>query len=256
MVRNKFKTFNNDDDNDNIQQYTKLKFKQAIPIINELMNGSIDVNTVEPYILHNIKNVLGEYDEKIIANNFSGKLYLPQQTLLAGMLKLEENNSIYFPSKKNFLQFDSCFSGTPIVDDGKYLRLGKTFHDSSIKNNIIITNNKVIPEINDNVKKYTHLTFGKIVTASDLTKINILNLPDILCIKDGEITLNGTKKSALEHLNDLTQDLIFARCILDDYDMLKINRNISLPKSITTWLISSTNNDLASAHHLFLYFKM
>lgn len=270
-----------------IQYLTNTKLSDAAEYFARFMYGNVDMCDIEPFVLPNIRNVLNERDTKLSnISNFTGKLYIPQATLLQRMLEIEEFANTFPALKGDTLNMDDLIRGLSKlgVDTAKstYLiqsnigiikerisfgktyimpalfcanliprfkkidincRLGIKYEDGDcIHTNIVLCSTKVVKEWINNIKMNTSLTHAKISTAKDLNMLNIESLPQIILIKDGDITWNSRNQSALSHFLELFGTRIAARLIVDDYDMLKFKTDQKVPLAIFTWLISSTED--------------
>lgn len=261
-----------EDDIEVIQELTKIRFQAAVITLSKMFKPDVDnVEDVEPFVLYNIQNVLNEKDEKMDITDcgFIGKLYSPQQTLIAKMLQIEQGQSYKiltdqkinilvqsnvgiiserFSFGKTFL-LPALFCVQPIpsftFELGGYA-MGSDFHstetDDVIPTNVVLCGNKTVVEWCNNLEKHTNLSYQKIMTAKDLGILSSLkDLPQVVIIKDGIITWNKKGSTALEHFLTILRDRVVARFIVDDYDMLKLKSGTIVPNSCFNWFISTTN---------------
>ena len=215
------------------------------------------------------------------ALSFQGNLYMPQATLLNRILELEEYANTFPAMNDNQLNLIGLFQNLTTNDAPVYvvqsnigiikerISFGKTYmmpalfctqlvprfrqvnakcnlgyfcNGEIMPTNIVLCNTKVAKEWINNIATNTNLTHTKVITAKDLDKVHDIDvLPHTIVVKDGDITWNGEKQSALSHFLKIHGDKLFARLIVDDYDMLKFKSDHSLPKSVFTWIISSTD---------------
>lgn len=115
------------------------------------------------------------------------------------------------------------------------------FEDSyKLKMNIVICNLKTARDWETNIRNLTNLSVMKITSKKMLqTFIDCYNkqeIPDVLVVKDGKI--DGSV--LVETLVGILGDKVSTRVIIDDYDVLNIDKNISLPTASFYWFISST----------------
>lgn len=261
-----------------ITLYAKSKFLGLIFIFQELGVLTVD----KPQLLPSIANIVNQHSPQVplTPTNFLGKLYPPQASLIQRMCELEENPPTFTLQSKNadVSQITQNFR-FPVGLITERLSFGKTFclpalichkfaptlYDVNetiktiIPTNVIVCGSKVAKEWRANINKHVAPTITRLVieTAKDLTTCEQLiranSIPNIIVIKDGEITWKTTsdstqlKKKALDHFlsivysqSDYSPDAKFLRIIYDDYDMLKFSAATILPRALFSWFVSGT----------------
>lgn len=202
-----------------ITLYTKCKFLGVIFIFQELGVLTVD----KPQLIPSIANIVNQHSPQVplTPNNFLGKLYPPQASLIQRMCELEENPpTLTFQSRKDV--------SNPIVNNFRFqvgliterLSFGKTFclpalichkfapipyettNKTIIPTNVIICGSKVAKEWRANINKHVAPTITRLVieTAKDLTTCEQLiranSIPNIIVIKDGEITWKASSSAS------------------------------------------------------------
>jgi hypothetical protein len=280
-----------EDDVSLITLYTKSKFLGVIAIFQDLGVLTVDKPQLLPSIANIVNQHSPQVP--LTPTNFLGKLYPPQASLIQRMCELEANPPTFTIQSKNVdaNQITQNFR-FPVGLITERLSFGKTFclpalichkfapipydspaeacpyraalFDSSTKTiiptNIIVCGSKVAKEWHANIDKHVAPAITRIVieTAKDLTRCEQLiranSIPNIIVIKDGEITWKTTadsttlKKKALDHFlsilfnpqSEYTSDAKFLRIIYDDYDMLKFSAATILPRALFSWFVSGT----------------
>jgi hypothetical protein len=273
-----------------ITLYTKCKFLGVIAIFQELGVLTVDKPQLLPSIANIVNQHSPQVP--LTPTNFLGKLYPPQTSLIQRMCELEENPpTLAHQSKdadantitKNFrfpvgliterLSFGKtfclpaliCHKFAPVPYDSPAeacphrAALFNSFTKAVIPTNIIVCGSKVAKEWRANIDKHVAPAITRLVieTAKDLTTcerlIHANSIPNIIVIKDGEITWKTTsdstqlKKKALDHFlsivysqSDYSPDAKFLRIIYDDYDMLKFSAATILPRALFSWFVSGT----------------
>lgn len=251
----------NGDENEDIDLLswiTKKKFLMSIFLLSSLSL----VNIEKPDVICYIKNIVNENSPRIEQpQKFTGKLFPPQASIIKRMLENEEN-CVRVPKtdKNNEYEFNSglvserlsfgktfclpaliCEQQIPLSKD----RISKYFPDNEIiPTNLVMCGTKVAKEWKNNLKKFTSLDFIVVERANHLTELAALiqkdNYPDVIVVKDGDITWNSKKDKAVIHVIELLNEKVFARVILDDYDMLKYPKNFIIPETLFYWLVSGT----------------
>lgn len=251
-----------DEDVSLISWYTTKRFILAIHIFTDLNLTSLSCPTVLPYVL----NVVSESSPRIplAPAGFKGILYPPQASLIKRMLDIESSPIVFDLNGVKLkllagivserLSFGKTFCLPALICE----RFTPYFSEEQIEVilpiNLIICGVKVTKEWKNNLKNFTSLDFKVIETMGNLNdlkkSVDEDRYPQVLVIKDGDITWNGKKDKALVHTlslfseGDPLRDIIFTRVIYDDYDMLKLSpkdsTNIS---SLFTWFISGTDSD-------------
>jgi hypothetical protein len=246
------RTENQDIDVSLISLYTSKKFIGCINIFSQLKAISL----TEPCVLPPILNIVGENSPAISLTplNFKGKLYPPQAAMIKRMLDLEETG-IKLATETTSYEFN-------IGLIAERLSFGKTYclpalicerfrpyvsnEENVIPTNLVIAGSKVAKEWKNNLKKYVDLDFMVIETAKNLKELSLRkDFPQILVVKDGDITYNGEKLKAIEHINKILAGKKYCRVILDDFDMLKLGNGFNIPDALFTWLISGTVNAMS-----------
>ena len=215
---------NQDEDVSLISWYTSKKFIVAIDIFSQLYNKTNN----EPYIIPYIKNIVNQHSERIDLHRissdasvlqermqppfFKGNLYPPQASLLKRMLDIE-TEGISLDTKGKIMVFHGG-----IVNER--LSFGKTFSLSAlicarflpyeskepnlINTNLIVCGTKVAKEWKTNLKNLTILDALVIERNTHLDELEkrILNndYPQVIVVKDGDITWKGKKNKALNHV--------------------------------------------------------
>jgi hypothetical protein len=265
-----------------ITWYAKKKFIGGIDLFSSMNLIQKDTPTVLPYI----QNIVGTHSERIPLQpqNFNGKLFPPQASLINRMIQLEGRPPVlYAAESRSRIKF-------PVGLISERLSFGKTYclpalichqplpigYDVSKTNlpiNLVVCGTKVAKEWKKNLENTISSTSGISWIVIELQKqleqlqelISKKNYPQILVVKDGDITFNGKKDKAFTHvLNMLAEEatdgltknvddlivsekdgqslptLYFARTIYDDFDMLKIERDTYLPSAHFSWFVSGT----------------
>lgn len=244
---------NQDEDVSLISWYTKMKFLVAIEIFCKLSMISLGHPSIIPYIL----NIVNENSARINLTpaKFKGKLFPPQASILNRMLEIEECPNSFLMSKDNLVTIHGGLLN-------ERLSFGKTFclpalicerlipyetdNEFLIQTNLVICGTKVAKEWKNNLKNFTTLDYQVIERNNhlDTLKEYIVNkgkYPEVLVVKDGDITWNGKKCKALEHVTDLLKNKTFARVIYDDYDMIKLQPKSEVPDALFVWFVSGTD---------------
>lgn len=252
---------NQDEDVSLISWYTKSKFLVAIPTFSALSVLKKDEASLLPFVRNIVCELSPTLDEKI--PNFNGKLYAPQSGLLQRMLDIESN----------LFEFNLSSGSKVKIPAGivsERLSFGKTFclpalccqrlvpfeptsyHIKSesevIQTNLVLCGGKVAKEWKNNLKKFVSLRWCVVELQNNLKELEDLcskgNFPEILVVKDGDITYNGKKDKALVHVLAILKNKTFSRLICDDYDMLKYpssSNGYQLPEALFTWFVSGTS---------------
>lgn len=248
------KTDTQDEDVALITWYTKKKFLCALQVFSSLNMLSLDKPSVLPFI----KNIINEKSPKINSQplNFKGKLYPPQASLIKRMMEIESSPILFELSNKTIVKFH-CGVVTERLSFGKTFCLPalicekKIPYESSneklINTNLIICGTKVVKEWKNNLKNLTNIEFLVAEQSSQLTILENMvfekRYPNVLVVKDGDITWKGKKTKAINHVTSLFENKMFARVIYDDYDMLKFNTISIIPETLFTWFISGTDDN-------------
>ena len=254
-----------DEDVSLISWYTKSKFLVAIPLFSALGVLKKDGASLLPFVRNIVCELSPILDEKI--PNFKGKLYAPQSGLLQRMLDIECNVFEFTLSNGSKVKI-------PAGIVSERLSFGKTFclpalccqrlvpfeptsyhlksESEVISTNLVLCGGKVAKEWKNNLKKHVTLRWCVIELQNNLKELEELvskgNLPEILVVKDGDITYNGKKDKALVHVMAVLKNKTFSRLICDDYDMLKYpsplksNDTYQLPEALFTWFVSGTSD--------------
>lgn len=243
---------NQDVDVSLISYYAKKKFMCAIDVLSKINIIPQDRASLLPYVA----NVVGELSPKIpiIPANFNGKLYAPQAALIKRMIDLEEESyNSKFPLKLHCgmiserLSFGKTYCMPALVCE----KFRPCDDHSALPINLVIAGSKVVKEWKNNLKKSIILDFLVVETTKQLKELESGHgYPQILVVKDGEITHNGEKKSAISHVFDVltkksNAPLKFARVLYDDFDMLKFKGTFIAPNALFSWFISGTATDPA-----------
>jgi hypothetical protein len=286
---------NQDKDVSLITWYTQKKFMVAIDIFVNM--GVLDINkpTVLPYILNIVNEKSPRIP--LQPAKFKGMLYPPQASLIKRMIDIEtSSNGLILPSSKNPEQLpktikinggiiserlsfgktfcipalicESLIPSTPPINctstiyciDNEIIEEDILIKKVQIRTNLIVCGTKVSKEWKNNLKNFTTLNFQIVEKASDLDNLVITlktEYPEIVVVKDGDVTWKGTKAKALEHTLGLDkfQDIIFSRVIYDDFDMLKLKKGSEVPDTLFTWFVSGTDNENGAQDLKFRYFS-
>lgn len=265
---------NQDEDVSLISWYAMKRFIYAIKLFDDLNMISLD----KPVTLSYIENIVNENSKRIslTPTGFKGKLYPPQASLIKRMLDIESSPILFVMPPKNV---DGIISTSNITFHGglvnERLSFGKTYclpalicerlipyesiNTNLIRTNLVICGTKVAKEWKNNLKNYTSLDFQVIETAAHLNNLETLvnnantqktcssakfHYPEVIVVKDGDITWKGKKAKAIEHTLELFKDKTFSRVIYDDYDMIKLQPNSNVPDALFTWFVSGTDSDI------------
>ncbi len=249
-----------DEDVSLISWFTNKKFLYSIELFHKLNLISITKAQILPYVY----NIVNENSLKIPLQpqNFKGVLFPPQAALIKRMLDIETMPITFKLSKST-----AIFTGGIVSER---LSFGKTFcipalicqkpaigqtipvtqstetmYNNTIRTNLVICGTKVAKEWKNNLKNFTSLSFIVVERANHLdelaTLVSSFNYPEVLVVKDGDITWNSKKDKALTHVLKLFESKTFMRVFFDDYDMLNL-RDIVSPNALFTWFISGTND--------------
>lgn len=262
---------NQDEDVSLISWYTQKKFLVAISMFTSMGMTTIDKPIVMPYI----SNIVNENSKRLSVqpSNFKGKLYPPQASLLKRMLEVEESPTPMTIGDKSYtfyggllnerLSFGKTFC-IPALLCEKFSPLDST-HPRSIdinnanliQTNLIVCGTKVAKEWKNNLTNFTSFNFQVIERANQLDVLNTSaskgEYPEVLVVKDGEISWKGKKAKALIYVLDILEGKCFLRTFYDDYDMLKLERDSSVPDSLFTWFVSGTDSNWSAPDIKFRY---
>lgn len=202
------------------------------------------------------KNIITPSSTTYYPKQFKGNLYPPQAGILHRMLEIEaaryELNSysrINIGSLSEIIGFGKTFLCSALLTQGtdessgiiKYVDPQE--NPRTINTHLVICNAKTLKEWQANLELYTDLTVMRINSAKTLREFEELfasdrDLPDVILIKDGRVL----KKMLVETFVHTVQGSIFGRLVVDDYDILNLDKNITLPNACFYWLVSSTRN--------------
>lgn len=218
------------------------------------------------------RNIITPECEIMIPCNFKGKLYPPQSGILKRMLEIEDTKFVIISDEEYSLRIGVlservgfgkthlCASliahkskidldNFNIITSKVSTKTAKTipeipndiiFNPKTININIVICNLKTLKEWEQNLSTLTNLSVTKITSAKMLeifsTDCSNGKVPDVLLIKDGKIA----GKVLIETITELFGNNLVNRVIIDDYDVLNMDKSISLPCARFYWLVSST----------------
>jgi hypothetical protein len=249
-----------DEDVSLISWFTNKKFLWSIELFHKL--NLININ--EAQILQYVFNVVNENSLKIPLQpqNFKGILFPPQAALIKRMLDIEFTPITFKLSKSSAiftggivserLSFGKTFCIPALICQKSYVeqtmpvtQLTEIIYNNTIFTNLVICGTKVAKEWKNNLKNLTSLSFIVVERANHLDELSTLiskqEYPEVLVVKDGDITWNNKKDKALSHVLKLLESKTFMRVFFDDYDMLNL-RDIISPNALFTWFISGTND--------------
>lgn len=217
-----------------------------------------------PDICATAKNIITPNSTMVYPKEFKGSLFPPQAGVLHRMLEIEANR---FQDIAEGFSFQ-CGILSEIIGFGKTYLSGALLtqpldvvwetntkqipmlvspvdNPRTINVAIVICNAKAIKEWKANLELCTNLSVMRVNTAKTLNEFTELwnsdkDLPNVLLVKDG--TVSG--KILLESVRELIGSSVFNRVLVDDYDILNIDKNVILPNACFYWLISSTRNRL------------
>jgi hypothetical protein len=216
-----------------------------------------------------VRNLVTPNSDVVNPNNFRSRLYPPQAAVLKRMLDFEPVRSVNFMKKDLYMRAGvvsekvgfgktylccALLAHKPEIDK-EYLKkisvnepgiiIPKinplSFLDSPTeKMNIVISNFKTAKEWETNLKNLTNLSVMKITSKKMLEtfieRYNSRDIPDVLLVKDGKI--DG--KLLVDTLVGILGDKVSNRVIIDDYDLLNMDKYAALPNAVFYWFISST----------------
>ncbi len=258
-----------DEDVSLISWYTMKRFMCAIKIFFDLSMIKKDKPEIIPYIV----NIVNETSPRISfePQNFKGKLYPPQAALIKRMLDIESMLPTLTLGDKRLkitgglvnerLSFGKTFCLPALICEKFKPLCDNLMKENLIDMNLIICGTKVAKEWKKNLSNLTSFKF-QIIERQEHLKIledliNTGNFPEIVVVKDGDITWKNKKGKALDHVLDFEKikDRMFCRVIYDDYDMLKLKKDSYVPKALFTWFISGTEECFNSQDLNFYYFS-
>lgn len=258
---------NQDEDVSLISWYTKMKLLVAIELFCKLSMLSLEHPGIIPYIL----NIVNENSARIelTPTKFKGKLFPPQASIINRMLELEERPNLIIMGESSItihggllnerLSFGKTFCLPALICE-KLIPYESDDVDNFIQTNLVICGTKVAKEWKNNLKNFTTLDYQVIERNNhlDILKEYIFNkgnYPEVLVVKDGDITWNGKKCKALEHVLEILKNKTFARIIYDDYDMIKLQPKSDVPDALFVWFVSGTDGKYTSPNINFYSMK-
>lgn len=220
-----------------------------------------------------VQNVITPESDVLNPNNFKGKLYPPQAAILKRMFDIESVEYYNVGDKKykwevgvvsERLGFGKTYLCSALLSHNHKMDVKKyetarskitseniktifdcentVASDKTCKSNIVICNLKTLKEWEYNIKTLTDLSVVKITSGKMLEQFEKMfsegNLPKVILVKDGKIA----GKVLIERMTELFENNVFNRIIIDDYDVLNMDKSISLPYANFYWLVSSTRN--------------
>lgn len=240
---------------------TATKYKNSISV------GDIIANLEQAPYCDIVQNIVGPNSPIVYPNNFNGTLYLPQAAMLYRIKQLElRPNTELFGRIYNLcmgiisaqIGFGKTYLASAMIADNPNFDLqhynsldteaglyqkGKTLNSNIYDVNIVLCNLKTTKEWEQNLKNLTNLSVFKITSEKMLNTFQSMltnneKLPNVLLVKDGKIR----GRVLIEIISELLGNNIINRLIVDDYDMLNLDKNIVLPSAKFYWFISSTRN--------------
>lgn len=234
----------------------------------------LQANLVDDQLCVSVENVVVNGSPRVSPDHIKATLYPPQQALLARMLYLERmephqiGKALFVPRLgviserigfgKTFL---SCallahkrevvvpdpleieeFSLHPLFNIITSPPLGGD-DLVDIPLDIVICNLKTAAIWESNLDNLTDLRVHKITSVKMLESFQSMverdDLPDVLIVKDGKLQSELT----VESVTRILQPYRVNRVLVDDYDILNMPRDTTLPEAKFYWLISSTRSN-------------
>lgn len=248
-----------DEDVSLISWMANKKFICAISIFHKV--GIININN--PVVLPYISNIVNEHSPRLQPQNFKGVLFPPQAALVKKMLDIETIPIVFNVSNdrkiiynggivNERLSFGKTFCIPALISHKPSIgqtipvtSLTSSIYDNTVCTNLVVCGTKVAKEWKNNLNNFTSLTHNTIERANHLDELATLlekyEYPQVLVVKDGDITWKGKKDKALAHVFDLFEGKTFMRVFFDDYDMLNL-RDVVSPIALFTWFISGTDD--------------
>lgn len=202
------------------------------------------------------KNIITPSSATYYPKQFKGHLYPPQASILHRMLEIESSryeldcyDRINIGSLSEIIGFGKTFLCSALLTQGTdksqsiIQHVNPQENPRTINTHLVICNAKTLKEWQANLGLYTDLSVIRINSAKTLREFEELfasdkDLPDVILIKDGRVM----KKMLVETFVQTVQGSIFGRLVVDDYDILNLDKTITLPNACFYWLVSSTRN--------------